>query len=469
VAEKACRLRLLWPLLGFAEWPFVCPPLRYVLALDDATGVRGAMSELRAVIDGMAAREQELLDLLARLVAFPTVSPPARNTTAAQRFLQGYLEELGFTTDLWDVYPGDPNLVGVLKGTQSDRYHSLLINGHIDVAEVGNAEAWQHPPFQLVRSGERVYGRGVADMKGGLAGALFAIASLKRHGIMLRGDLIFQSVVGEEAGEAGTAQCVERGYTADLALVVDTSHLHVQGQGGVITGWITIETPETHHDGERWRMIHAGGGLHGANAIEKMMKVVQCLQELERQWAVMRTYPGFPPGANTINPAVIEGGRHAAFIADRCALWITVHFYPDQDYEDVKKEIESYVLAAAASDPWLREHPPKFRWGGHSMLEERGEIFPALAVNPDHPGVQTLRDAHRSLLGEDPVFDMSATVTDAGWLGRAGIPTVIYGPGELRHAHAVDENLSVEELLAFSQVMAKTIAAWCNRPRDISW
>lgn len=92
----------------------------------------------------------------------------------------------------------------------------------------------------------------------GLAGALFAIQLLQEAGIELPGDLIFQSVIGEEVGEAGTLQCCKRGYDADFAVVVDTSDLHMQGQGGVITGWITVKSPQTFHDATRRQMMHAG-------------------------------------------------------------------------------------------------------------------------------------------------------------------------------------------------------------------
>lgn len=153
-------------------------------------------------------------------------------------------------------------------------------------------------------------------MKGGLARALFARRLMRDAGVSLPGGIILQSVIGEEVGEAGTLQCCRRGYTADLVVVVDTSDLEIQGQGGVITGWITVKSPQTFHDGTRRQMIHVGGGLVGASAIEKMMKITAGLQELERHWAVTKSYPGCPTGATTINPAVIEGGRHAAFIAD---------------------------------------------------------------------------------------------------------------------------------------------------------
>lgn len=414
------------------------------------------------ISNAVEAKETELLDLLSKLISFPTVSPPARNTDEVQEFIKEYLEELGFHTDKWEVYPGDSNVVGVLPGVASENYHSLILNGHVDVAEVGDDKEWDSSPFQAEIKDQTIYGRGTADMKGGIAASLMAIKLVKELGISLQGDLQFQSVIGEEAGEAGTLACLERGYTADYAVVTDTSDLHIQGQGGCITGWITIQSKETYHDGIRRKMIHAGGGVKGASAIEKMMKIIAGLQDLERHWAVTKSYEGFPPGTNTINPAVIEGGRHAAFVADRCALWITVHFYPNEDYEAVIKEIEQHIAAVAAADPWLRDNPPQFVWGGKSMIIDRGEIFPSLEIDPDHPGTLVLTNSFEKLLASQPVIEMSTSVTDAGWLGRAGIPTVIFGPGKMEDAHSVNEKVEIQQLLDFTKVLAVFIAEWCN-------
>ncbi|WP_163182597.1 acetylornithine deacetylase [Neobacillus sedimentimangrovi] len=415
-----------------------------------------------AISQEVEARKDELINLLSKLIAFPTVSPPGRNTTEIQEFIKTYLENLGFQTDMWEVYPGDHNVVGILQGKDSKEYNSLIINGHVDVAEVGDDSEWSSSPFTARITDSYVYGRGTSDMKGGIAASLIAIKLLKELGITLQGDLQFQSVIGEEVGEAGTLSCLERGYTADYAVVVDSSNLHIQGQGGVITGWITIESKETYHDGMRRKMIHAGGGVNGASAIEKMMKIIAGLQELERHWAITKRYEGFPPGTNTINPAVIEGGRHAAFVADKCSLWITVHFYPNEDYEDIIQEIEQHIMAVAASDPWLRENPPQFVWGGKSMIIDHGEVFPSLELDRDHPGTRLLVESYEKMIYQNPIVGMSTTVTDAGWLGRAGIPTSIFGPGKLEDAHAVNEKVEIQQLLDFTKVLAVFIAEWCN-------
>lgn len=421
-----------------------------------------------AIARAVAERRERIVELATTLIGFPTLSPPGRNTAAAQQFIGDLLSGLGFEVDTFELYPGDPNLVGTLRGTDPVQAASLLLNGHVDVAEVGPLDAWTVPPFSAVVRDGRLYGRGATDMKGPLAAALVAIETLRDLGVELRGDLLVQSVTGEEQGEAGTRTCVERGCRADFAIVAEPTGLAISGQGGVITGWIEIQSSETLHDGMRARTIHAGGGVVGANAIEKMMKLVEALQDLERHWAVTKSHPGMPAGSNTINPAVIEGGRHPAFMADRCALWITVHFYPEETIEAVTAEIEEHIQRAAAADLWLRDHPPSFRWGGRSMIEDRGEIFPAAPLRPEHPGAQALAAAHRAILDTEPAWRIWPSVSDAGWLAASGIPTVIYGPGHLEQAHAIDEWIAIDDLVQAGQVYAEMIARWCNSPKPRS-
>lgn len=421
--------------------------------------------DIQQLFDLVDERQDELVELLSALISFKTPAPPARNTKKAQSFIANYLRNLDFQIDMWDVYPNDPNVVGVRKGKKSDTHQSLIINGHIDVAEVREDEEWITNPFEPIVKDGVIIGRGAADMKSGLAGALFALKLLHEGNVPFAGDLIFQSVVGEEVGEAGTLQCCKRGYEADFALVVDTSDLHIQGQGGVITGWITVKSEKTFHDATRKNMIHAGGKLIGASAIEKMMKLMEGLQELERHWAVTKYYEGYPPGTNTINPAVIEGGRHAAFIADECRLWITVHYYPNETHDEVIKEIEDHLIQVAKADLWLRNNLPTFEWGGTSMIEDRGEIFPSLEVDPNHEAVQLLSHSHKEIHNENVAMDVSPSVTDGGWFSEAGIPAAIYGPGNFYNAHAVNEEVSIKQLISFTKTMIHFIYHWTNKQR----
>ena len=404
------------------------------------------------------SHENDLCALTERLVAFPTPCPPGRNTEAIQGFLAELLRGWGAEVQTLPLYPGDLEVVARVPGRSGGR--SLLINGHVDVAATEPGEAWSHPPFAPVRRDGRIYGRGTSDMKGGIAAALTAVQAVLEHGGP-GGDIILHLVTGEEMGEGGTLLALEHTPPAEFALVPEPTAGDVSlGQGGVVTGWITIQSPQTYHDAARRRMIHAGGGLDAASAIEKMTKVLIALQELERHWAVVKSHPGFPPGTTTLNPSVIEGGRHPAFVADRCALWVTVHFYPGETAREVTAEIERTILAAAAADPWLHRNPPSFRWGGRSMIEDRGETFPAFETDPRHPGVDVLERAHRDVHGSSPNRRMSGGVCDAGWLAAHGIPSVIYGPGGREQAHTVNESVSAADLVACARVYARVIDTW---------
>lgn len=100
------------------------------------------------------------------------------------------------------------------------------------------------------------------------------------------------------------------------------------------------------------------------------------------------------------------------------------------------------------------------------MIEDRGEIFPALEVDPHHPAVSELTASHRHIKQTNPVIDVSQSVTDGGWLYNAGIPSVIYGPGDLHNAHAVNEEVSIEQLVDYTKIMLGFIIKWCSTRKE---
>ena len=407
---------------------------------------------------------ERLFHILELLVKYQTESPPARNTDPLQDEIQHFLEALGFEVDRYPLYKNDSVINATLKGSDSTA-PKLILNGHVDVAHVGDSSDWTYPPFELTQVDDYLYGRGVADMKGGVASLLYVLEKLHHEHIQPQGDIIVQSVVGEEVGEAGTKTACEHAPQADLGLVLDTSEQVAQGQGGVITGWITVKSAKTVHDGARQQMIHAGGGLYGASAIEKMSKVIQALNELERHWAVTKSYPEMPAGSTTINPAYIEGGRHPAFVADECKLWITVHYLPNENHDEIVAEIEDYLNKVAEADVWLRNNPLQYDWGGTSMIEDKNEVFPSFTIPTDHPGYAMLQDAHEKVMQQPLQATMSTTVTDGGWLEYFDIPTILYGPGDLTEAHSVDEKIKTEELEHFAQVLEVFLKSWYAAPQ----
>jgi len=414
------------------------------------------LSQILAQIE----REQdELVRFAGELIHFQTPDPPAHNTKEIQTWLAAKMQEIGLKTCSYDLYPDEPLLVGVSE--TSDAGRTLTFNGHIDVAQVNPDEAWDFPPFEPhVRQGY-LHGRGATDMKAGLAAAFWAIKTVLQSGVKLHGNLMLQAVGGEEAGEHGTKMLLEKGHRGHFAIIPEPTDLRICGQGGVVTMWVTIKSPQTYHDGMRARMIHAGGGIDGASAIEKMGKIMNGMQELERFWAVTKSYPGMPPGSTTINPAVIKGGRHPAFIADECALWFTIHFLPNESLEKVQTEVLDHLHRIAEADPWLRNHPPELVFGGSSMFRDRGEIFPASFVDVNNPDVQQLLQTFQQVLHRTPETILFPSVCDSGWFAESGVPVVICGPGLLEEAHAINEKVEIRQVLDAAKLYAAYILAFC--------
>ena len=190
------------------------------------------------------ARSDRIVNTLCDLVRFPSiVKTDPREAGPGERecqlYLQKRLEALGFTTDLWDpdgpglyakyegrpgankgrTFEGRPNLAGVLKG--KGRGRSLLLTGHIDVVPPGAPKHWLSDPFAPVVADGFVRGRGVVDMKGGVACMLMAVEILKEIGIELDGDVVFATVVDEEIGGMGSLALVDRGYHADAGVMTE--------------------------------------------------------------------------------------------------------------------------------------------------------------------------------------------------------------------------------------------------------
>ncbi len=402
------------------------------------------MNELeQRLVDHIAQNEEHLFELLTSLLRFRTPNPPGGNEGPAQDWIEERLTELGLKVDRWDALPGRPNVVGTWRGSGGGR--SVALNGHIDVCEDVLLEQWSSDPYSPVIDGRDMIGRGATNLKSATASFLFAIATLRAHGVTLAGDIVFQSVIGEEAGEPGTRSAIERGHTADFAIVGESSlGRDLIASIGVVNCRIRIQSPDTLHLVARKFTTNAGGQLEGANCVEKMaLRVIPALSELERQWAVFKTHPLVPPGACNINVLQIEGGSNTFILPDRCDAYVTVTYLPNENRDDVTREIEEHVARAAALDDWLSKYPPTFEWG---PPEHPIEFAPA-DIEAEAPPVVDLMDAIRDASGHEPRIGGRGGITDAGWFARAGIPAVVFGPGDVNYAHRVDERVHLDDVV----------------------
>ncbi len=316
----------------------------------------------RELLRRIDSKQSDLIELLAMLVRFPTDNPPGNNESVAQEWIAQRLEKAKARVDVFDVLPKRPDTVGVLPGTGGGR--SIILNGHIDVAEVRTREAWTHDPFDPVIDGRIMYGRGTSDMKSAIAAYIFVVEQLHALGIKLRGDVIMQSVMGEEASEPGTEVAAKR-YRADLGIVGEATNCRqLVASVGVLTGRITVASPYSLHLHARRLALHAGGGVEGANVIEKMgMRIIPALNDLEREWAVFKRHPLIPPAQTLINVFSVSGGGNPGFMPDKCTADIVVLYLPGEEESAVRRQIEEQLRRAAELDGWLRKYPPKIESG----------------------------------------------------------------------------------------------------------
>ncbi|MBT3170017.1 MAG: M20/M25/M40 family metallo-hydrolase, partial [Rhodospirillaceae bacterium] len=204
----------------------------------------------------------------------------------------------------------------------------------------------------------------------------------------------------------------------------------------------------------------------GVNALELGVKFIAAVQELERDWGRRKFHPLLPPGITTINPGVMiagagigEDGRpqvlsNPAIIPDTCVMEFDLKYLPDENQEDVRREFEEFVHHWAATDSWLRDHPPEIEW------EIGGLRFPPVSTPEDHPLVQSMLAA-RKQLSRTPELGGYIAVSDAAHYAGAGVDCVIFGPSGDGY-HATDEHVEVESLIDCSKVIAAAVLEWCG-------
>jgi len=435
------------------------------------------METTSALIGAIESSKEGLYGLLRDLIAFRTESQAKEASHFPEEvrrctdFVSSFLRDLGFSIETWDVGPSatfdaHPVIVARLAGSGDGR--SLAFNGHIDVVPVGDTSSWTQPPFGGIEHSGRLYGRGATDMKGGVSAALWATKVALEHGFSPRGDIYFHIVSDEEVVGNGTREVVSKARRPDAAISVEPTELVLcVTEGGLVHFRIEVEGVEA-HAGSRYLSVHAGGKRGGGvNAIEKTLKIVSALQELERDWANQGSHPLLPAGYNTLLPGIIVGGSgggrdgrlnlvsNPGTTPNYCSVEYNLWFYPNQSFEEVKSEIESYVSDVCRSDSWLREHPPRFTW------KLRHIFFPPLDVPLDHPVVVTITDCLRALR-IDPTPKGFGAATDLAWYAEEGIPGFIFGPGHVEQAHVADEYIDTGELLKAAQVYALMLTAWCG-------
>ena len=401
---------------------------------------------------------QELIEYVCELISIPSITGKEK---AAQDNIAQKLASIGMKVDHWSLdleelskHPDYSTEVdrtegqGVVGLTGDENGRTLILNGHIDVVPAGDESNWSYPPWKGTLKDGRVFGRGSVDMKGGLACAIYAVKAINDAGVKLKGQVIIQSVIGEEDGGIGTLACVLRGYKADGAIIMEPTELKLApAQAGALCFRITVNGLSA----------HACVREEGVSALEKFILIHNRLIELEKDRNSRVNNPLYSSFELPIplNMGKVQTGNWPSTVPETLVVEGRYGVMVDEDVESAKKEFTDALDSVVQSDPWLKEHPPKMEWWG-------GQFKPA-SIPVSDPIVETLASAYNDTTGKPPVVEGVTYGSDMRHLVNVGdTPTILFGPGDVRDSHKPNEAVNISDLETTVKTLALTILRFCG-------
>jgi acetylornithine deacetylase/succinyl-diaminopimelate desuccinylase family protein len=371
--------------------------------------------------------EAEVGELVRELIQQPSPNPPGCEEQVARHVAEA-CRERGLQARLEEVAPGRPNVHASIGPAGPA---GLLLLAHTDTVPAG--EGWTRPPFGGAVENGRVFGRGAADMKAGIAAAVVAMGALARSGVPLAGPVALAAVIDEEEGGLGVRAMLERGgVEARGAIVPEPTELQtiIACRGNC---YVDVEV--------RGRSAHAGSPQEGRNAIYGAARVVEGVRRLHEALATT-THPLL--GAGGWSVGVIRGGTGTAMVPDRCRISIDRRLLPGQSGEDARAEIDALLRSLDL--------------GAEELAAESKLVMeiPSFEVPPDHPFVVMARSASIDAgAPERPVAGWTGACDGGYQMRDTGIPTVVLGPGSVvEHAHRPDESVPVAEVVTAARAYA---------------
>jgi acetylornithine deacetylase len=398
---------------------------------------------------------------LVDLLAVPSISGSDAECDVQHRLAKD-LHSLGLDVDLWsmdlqeltaaDGFPGTEaprseawGLVGTQAGGSD--VPALVLQGHVDVVPPGDLAHWRTAPFEPTLRQGRIHGRGACDMKAGVVANLAAVRAIRESGVRLRDGLALHLVIGEEDGGLGAFGTLRRGHTGHACVITEpTSGTLVTGAAGALT--FTFEVPGA--------ATHAATPYAGSSAIDSYVRLHMGLQSLQAERnrivePLMREYP-------TPYPLVIgrvQAGDWSSSVPDRLVAEGRLGLRIDEDPEAARAELEYWVGVVAEADPYLRDHPPVVTWSGGQFA---GGAYPA-----GYPLAGVVAGAHADVTGGPAPRERGVPYgSDLRLYAGSGIPTLHYGPGDVRLAHGPEEAVEVDEVVRVVETLVLTALRTCG-------
>ncbi|HEY1952418.1 MAG TPA: ArgE/DapE family deacylase [Gemmatimonadaceae bacterium] len=380
----------------------------------------------------MAIRRGDAVALARALIQIdsrnPTLAPDSPGEGDCARVLASVLDDWGFDVRLLESVPGRPNVIAGLGPTDAP---ALMLNGHLDVVGV---EGMVHPPFNPQLHGDRLYGRGSADMKAGVA-AMCAAAALGAGSAKER-RLIVTAVVDEEYESLGTRALLADGISATAVIITEPTRLAIcPAHRGF--AWIDVTFTGRAAHGSRYDI--------GVDAITHAGLLLAELERVERGRDSGLRHPLL--GRGSLHASKIRGGVGMSTYPESCVLSIERRTLPGESADLALAEIHQACAA-------VRSRNPRFDASISLLTAQLPSDVPL-----DTPVVAALRGALAGESVPERIEGLSAW-TDAALFNEAGIPAVCFGPGDIALAHAAEEFVPVSEIETATRVLRRVVAEW---------
>lgn len=409
-----------------------------------------------------AIDDDALVRDLVELIRVPSVTG-----TSAESELQhqqaSALRELGMDVDAWRIdvaatrahpdFPGDETdrgeAYGVAATMAADESGepAFVLQGHVDVVPIGDPLRWQHDPFGAWIDGDALHGRGTCDMKAGVAVNLAVARALHASGVRLARPFAVHTVVSEEDGGLGAFATLQRGHRGEVAVITEPT------SGRVITANAGALTFELRVAG---RAAHGSTRLEGMSAFDAFLPVHAALARLEaeRNHAPDPLFAGNPL-PYPISIGRIRAGDWASSVPDLLVAEGRMGVLLGEEPQDARAAFERVVAEVGARDPWLADHPVAVSWPGGQFASGR--------LHEDHALIGEVTEAVAAVTGAAPARAAAPYGSDLRlYTGIGGIPTLHYGPGDVRFAHAPREQVGIAETLRVARVMALLAVRRCG-------
>lgn len=378
-------------------------------------------------------------ELTAKLVAIdsrnPTFVPDAPGEHQAAFFLADLLANWGFDVSKQEVVAGRFNVLA-RAGRASPGARSLMLNGHLDIVGV---DGMTHPPFDPRVANGRLYGRGSADMKSGIAAMCVAARDAVARGI--DGEVIIALVIDEEYESLGTRALIASGIRADAAVITEPTRLALcPAHRGFV--WLRLDVHGRAAHGSRYDI--------GVDAITNAALIIAELDRFQGESLHERTHPLL--GRGSLHMSLISGGSGLSTYPELCSLELERRTLPGETEQTFLKEV-------AAAIEMVRETHPDLKVDV-SVTTSQGPSD----VATDEPVMQAMSDALRQEQLPPRIEGLSAW-TDAALLNAAGVPAICFGPGDIALAHSATEFVLLAEIDAATRVLSRFVHSWCNRER----